>query len=103
MRATEIQKRESFLCEAYGCKPCTVILRRLLIADINRWKNNLKDKRNLTVIQQKHEGYVPIDNIFKPPVPVPIQEIEMGSLDHGCELFDKKVNENIPTGAILLF
>lgn len=105
---TELRSKalEEYLCEAFGCRPCSVVVEKLSNADIaqiihenqqralNPVEENVKkqpvEKRMVKSVvkpagksvQQpmKENEYTPKDSPFLPPIPEPIQEIEV--MDH---------------------
>lgn len=92
------QKSEKFLAEAYGCIECTVDIQFLNADAIQSIRNGLKNAQpeqpnskstQKLPIRPKH-GFCPFtfrfqrsrdDAIFKPPVPYPIQTVDVVTID----------------------
>lgn len=87
--------RDDFLREAFGCKKCFVRVPKLTSDDIARIRENLVrlqksidpasiqaqvDCQKSTINQHRKD-----ENVFKPPVPYPSNEVEVQSINHECE------------------
>lgn len=74
---------EAFLREAFGCKPCRVVLQPISKEEIaNMIHGKCSQKRKSTSFEEKLAKRRRDDAIFKPPVPYPVQEFEIQSINH---------------------
>lgn len=84
---------ESFLCDAFECKPCKVVVKQLTGAEIaqifrklqERSKSRTKPKSKPSVqqkVEEIHQEKCRVDKIFKPPIPMPVNEVEIETMNH---------------------
>lgn len=98
---------EQFICEAYGCKPLEISVMKLSTADIHRIKKEIREQNKehdkehdkkpsfmpCENSKKSYKEYAPIDNVFKPPVPLPVQSFVIGSINHECKFCKKFCHE----------
>lgn len=79
--------------EAFCCKPCDVRVVQLTNADIANIIGRLREKNKAVENKVSHpkaslnDGYIPMDPVFKPPVPIPIHDVEINETDHESEFY----------------
>lgn len=74
---------DEFWCEAYGIRPCQVRVKQLGSEDIARILYKIRNaKSQPTKSARVPCSHKPIDEIFKPPVPVPAECVEVHEMSH---------------------
>lgn len=71
---------DAFLAEAFACKPCQIRVKQITSTDIRRIVNKIK--QNSKNFVKNEDVYKPIDAVFKPPVPIPVEEVEVVDMGH---------------------
>lgn len=77
---------DEFLCEAYGFHPCGVRVKQLESEDIARILTKIRNGN----IQPENPARIPcahkpIDAIFKPPVPIAVEHVEVHEMPHASK------------------
>lgn len=89
---------EQYLCEAFGCLPCSVQTPNLNSTNIAKIRRNLvRPSRTRTKPQpipggiqqlsrrsQRHQD----DGVFLPPIPYPVNVVDVSTMDRECEYCD---------------
>lgn len=96
-KATRSNAWEKYLQEAFGCKECSVIVENIGGDGISRIRRGLIRPQR-TVRMQLVDNPAPQNQLsprsqrrnddlkFKPPVPLPVKFVEVGTLNAECEL-----------------
>lgn len=80
-------REDAFLCEAYSFQPCKVNVTKLTDKKIAQIISKTRGQARGTSVRAKmadpiRDEYQPFDIIFKPPIPIPVQEFELHDIPH---------------------